>query len=136
MCRYLETGEAKVIGKRREVVGQTKDGKLLIIELLLNRTVDPSGQTIFVAVLNDITGIYCHNPCLLLLPLLLLLLFFFFFFTSPPPPPPPHPPSPSFTTSTDHPLFHLFSACLAVHPFIVSCPPFPTQMQNSSSYHR
>ena len=58
MCSYLRTGVAKVVGKRREVVGKTKDGKKKIIELLLTEVADPSGkeERLFLAVLNDITG--------------------------------------------------------------------------------
>ena len=57
MERYLKTKEARVVGKRREVPGRTKDGRALIIEFLLQCTLDPTGKTTFVAVLNDITDI-------------------------------------------------------------------------------
>jgi PAS domain S-box-containing protein len=45
-----------VIGYRREVTGQRKDGALLNIELLLNRIDNTNtGGTAFVAVLHDVT---------------------------------------------------------------------------------
>jgi len=54
--RYLKTGKARVIGKSREVVGLTKDGRRLVIELLLNSVIDEKGGVAFVGVLNDITS--------------------------------------------------------------------------------
>jgi two-component system sensor kinase FixL len=58
--RYLKTGERKVIGYRREVTGQRKDGGLLNIELLLNEIDNPNtGGRAFVAVLQDVTRKHC-----------------------------------------------------------------------------
>ena len=56
VCRYLETGKANTEGVRTEVTAHTKDGRPLIIELLLNSATDPTGNTTFVVVLHDITS--------------------------------------------------------------------------------
>ena len=40
-----------------QVTGLTKDGKPLIIELLLNHVEDPTGKRIFIAVLVDVTAL-------------------------------------------------------------------------------
>lgn len=48
-----------MVGKRREVEGRSKEGKKLVIELLLTEVTDPAGKDrLFLAVLNDITGAY------------------------------------------------------------------------------
>lgn len=51
---YLRTGEAKIIGKGREVVGQRKDGSIFPMELAIDE-VNVAGRTIFTGVVRDIT---------------------------------------------------------------------------------
>ena len=57
--RYLEnyrrTGEAKVIGSGREVVGRRKDGETFPLDLSVGK-VTQNGETIFVGFLHDLSG--------------------------------------------------------------------------------
>ena len=56
MLYVMYTGEKRVIGKPREVVGQRKTGELVDIQLLLNEVKDEAtGTTQYIAVLNDVT---------------------------------------------------------------------------------
>lgn len=52
--RYLETGEAHVIGIGREVMGRKKDGSLLPLYLAVSR-VQQGGRITFTGILRDIT---------------------------------------------------------------------------------
>lgn len=52
--RYLETGEAKVIGIGREVVGRRKDGSTFPMELAVSEFHDGKGQR-FTGIVRDIT---------------------------------------------------------------------------------
>lgn len=52
--RYLESGEARVLGKRTEVTGLRADGEEFPAELAINVTKGPSG-TIFVGYMRDVT---------------------------------------------------------------------------------
>lgn len=52
--RYLESGEANVIGKRIEVTGLRADGEEFPAELAINVTKGPTG-TIFVGYMRDVT---------------------------------------------------------------------------------
>ncbi len=54
MARYLKTGEAKVIGIGRELVGQRKDGSSFPIELSISKLHDHT-QHLFTAIIRDIT---------------------------------------------------------------------------------
>jgi len=51
---YLDTGEAKIIGKGREVEAQTKDGSLLPIHLSVGRY-DSKDAIKFVGIIRDLT---------------------------------------------------------------------------------
>ena len=53
--RFLETGEAKVIGSRTEATGQRKDGTTFPLEIAVN-WMDLDGSVLFVGVCRDITG--------------------------------------------------------------------------------
>ena len=52
--RYLETGEKRVIGRERQVLAVTKDGKYLLCMLKLNELV-VAEERMFVGMLYDIT---------------------------------------------------------------------------------
>ena len=52
--RYLETGEKKIIGIGREVIGWRKDGSTLPLELSIGE-VDQGGMRAFVGVIRDIS---------------------------------------------------------------------------------
>jgi PAS domain S-box-containing protein len=54
MERYFETGERRVVGFRRELVGRRKDGKLFPMELSVSE-VKWHGNRIFTGVFNDIS---------------------------------------------------------------------------------
>ncbi|MCO4760308.1 MAG: diguanylate cyclase [Myxococcales bacterium] len=54
LSRYLETGEASIIGRGREVVGRRKDGTLINVELSV-KEVRLEGRRIFVGVLRDVS---------------------------------------------------------------------------------
>jgi PAS domain S-box-containing protein len=51
---YLRTGEAKIIGKGREVPGQRKDGSILSMELAISE-MNVAGRTMFTGIVRDIT---------------------------------------------------------------------------------
>jgi PAS domain S-box-containing protein len=52
--RYLETRQACIIGRRREVVALRKDGTLFPIDIKVNEMVDDAGST-FIGILRDIS---------------------------------------------------------------------------------
>ncbi len=52
--RYLETGEARVMGRTLEVHGQRKDGAEVPIEMTIAK-VDDGNQTLFTSIIRDIT---------------------------------------------------------------------------------
>jgi len=51
---YLRTGQARIIGRGREVTGQRKDGSIFPMELAISEMV-VSGQRMFTGVVRDIT---------------------------------------------------------------------------------
>lgn len=51
---YIETGEARVIGQARELMGQRIDGTLFPIELSVSR-IEIKGQLMFTGIVRDIT---------------------------------------------------------------------------------
>jgi PAS domain S-box-containing protein len=51
---YLRTGEAKIIGREREVTGQRQDGSIFPLELSVSQT-EVAGRRIFTGVVRDIT---------------------------------------------------------------------------------
>ena len=51
---YLDTGEAKIIGVGREVLGQRRDGTLFPLHLGITE-VNQDGQRLFIGVVRDIT---------------------------------------------------------------------------------
>lgn len=53
--RYRETGDAQIIGARREVLGRRKDGQTFPMDLAVAE-VPSSGQHLFVGIVNDISG--------------------------------------------------------------------------------
>ena len=55
--RYLETGERRVIGIRREVEARKKDGSGFPLYLSIGEWVDDDGSRLFVGVLRDITDL-------------------------------------------------------------------------------
>jgi PAS domain S-box-containing protein len=52
--RYLKTGERKIIGIGREVLGQKKDGSLFPLELAVSKT-EVDGEMLFTGILRDIS---------------------------------------------------------------------------------
>lgn len=52
---FLRTGEAKIIGKGREVIGKHKDGHELPLELGVTESIT-NGERMFIGVLRDISG--------------------------------------------------------------------------------
>lgn len=52
---YLETGDAKIIGIGREIVGRRKNGEEFPIDLAINE-VEFDGRRVFTAVIRDISG--------------------------------------------------------------------------------
>ena len=50
-------GDNRMVGEQKEVTGLTKDGRPLVIELMLNSMPDENGGRTFVGVLHDITGV-------------------------------------------------------------------------------
>jgi PAS domain S-box-containing protein len=54
MARYLETGEARVIGRRIEITGMRADGAEFPVELAITQVAGP-GPPVFTAFLRDIT---------------------------------------------------------------------------------
>jgi len=54
MARYLETGESRIIGIGREIVGQRKDGTAVPLELAVSE-VRLRGRRAFTGILRDIT---------------------------------------------------------------------------------
>jgi PAS domain S-box-containing protein len=55
LARYLDTGEAVVLGRRIEIRGMRSDGSEFPVELATNR-IASDGPAIFTATLRDITG--------------------------------------------------------------------------------
>jgi len=55
VARYLATGKAHIIGTRREVQGVRRDGSVVDLELGVSEVL-VSGETLFTAVLRDITA--------------------------------------------------------------------------------
>lgn len=53
--RYLETGEARIIGGVREVRGRRKDGSEFPIDLSVSEIVDASGRIAFAGILRDLS---------------------------------------------------------------------------------
>ncbi len=51
---YLDTGEAKIIGSGREVLGRRKDGTTFSMELLITQT-EIGGRLLFIGFVRDIT---------------------------------------------------------------------------------
>jgi PAS domain S-box-containing protein len=54
IARYLETGEAKIIGIGRDVMGRRRDGSLFPLHLGISE-VEQDGQRLFIGVVRDIT---------------------------------------------------------------------------------
>ncbi|WP_151119700.1 hybrid sensor histidine kinase/response regulator [Hypericibacter adhaerens] len=54
LTNYHRTGEAKIIGVGREVVGQRKDGSTFPMDLSVGETKD-DGESIFVGIIHDLT---------------------------------------------------------------------------------
>lgn len=54
LSRYMKTGEAKIIGIGREVMGRKKDGSLFPLKLAVSQIVIPDG-CIFVGIIHDLT---------------------------------------------------------------------------------
>ncbi len=52
---YLRTGEAKVIGKGRDVTGRRKDGATIPIRLSIGELRDDADETLFIGTLHDLT---------------------------------------------------------------------------------
>jgi two-component system sensor kinase FixL len=52
--RYLQTGEAKIIGKGREVTGRRKDGSTFPLHLSVGE-MSVSGRRMFIGILHDLT---------------------------------------------------------------------------------
>ena len=55
IANYLRTGQRKIIGIGREVVGRRRDGTLFPMELLVGEAA-VEGEPIFVGIIRDITG--------------------------------------------------------------------------------
>lgn len=55
MKRFLETGEAKVIGKTVELEGLRKDGKIFQIELSISQALKIEKDYLFTALIRDIS---------------------------------------------------------------------------------
>jgi len=56
-----ETKETTTIKEGKEVVGLTRDGRCLVIELMMSSiSLGSKGETLSVAVLHDITGAWLH----------------------------------------------------------------------------
>ena len=54
LSRYMNTHEPHVVGRRREVLGQHKDGGQVLIDITVNEMVDDEGST-FIGLIRDIT---------------------------------------------------------------------------------
>jgi PAS domain S-box-containing protein len=54
LSNYLTTGQAKIIGKGREVTGERKDGSVFPIDLAISE-MNVAGRTMFTGVVRDIT---------------------------------------------------------------------------------
>ncbi|MCH7885972.1 MAG: PAS domain S-box protein [Planctomycetes bacterium] len=52
--RYLETGVGRIIGQRREIVGQRKDGSIFPVDIHVSESPLPRGR-LFVGIVSDIT---------------------------------------------------------------------------------
>ncbi|MCP4198512.1 MAG: PAS domain S-box protein [Proteobacteria bacterium] len=52
---YLKTGNSRMIGKNREVLGRRKDGSTVAMELIVN-SFELGGQQMFAGILRDITA--------------------------------------------------------------------------------
>ncbi|MGC8642574.1 MAG: PAS domain-containing hybrid sensor histidine kinase/response regulator, partial [Isosphaeraceae bacterium] len=55
LARYLRTGEARVVGRRKEIPAQRKDGSVFPMEIGLSK-IQVGDKVIFVGILHDITG--------------------------------------------------------------------------------
>src|ERR1700758_3815382 len=55
LANYLRTGQKKIIGIGREVVGRRKDGSVFPMDLSVGEARD-GGEAIFVGIIRDITG--------------------------------------------------------------------------------
>ncbi len=54
VARYLSTRDARIVGRRREMVGVRKDGGLVPMDLMVNEMVDDAGST-FIGLIRDIS---------------------------------------------------------------------------------
>ncbi len=52
---YMRTGERKIIGIGREVVGQRKDGTIFPIDLSVGEALLPDGRRVFTGIIRDLT---------------------------------------------------------------------------------
>jgi two-component system, LuxR family, sensor kinase FixL len=55
LARYLGTGEARIIGKGRQVTGRRKDGSTFPLHLSVGETVTSGGERKFTGILHDLT---------------------------------------------------------------------------------
>mmetsp|Transcript_48272 Transcript_48272/g.145920 ORF Transcript_48272/g.145920 Transcript_48272/m.145920 type:complete len:145 (-) Transcript_48272:2285-2719(-) len=55
MCRYLQTGEKRVIDKRRRILAHRKDGTEFPCELGMREVVTAMGERMFCGFVRDIT---------------------------------------------------------------------------------
>ncbi len=55
LSRYADTGQAKIIGKGREVTGRRKDGSTFPLHLSVGETVVRGGERRFTGILHDLT---------------------------------------------------------------------------------
>jgi PAS domain S-box-containing protein len=56
IANYLHTGDAKIIGIGREVVGQRKDGTTFPMDLSVGEAKQEEGGSIFVGIIHDLTS--------------------------------------------------------------------------------
>jgi hypothetical protein len=55
MQRYLETGEKRIIGRKRQVRARRKDGSEFEIELGVQEATNTSGEKVFCGYIRDLT---------------------------------------------------------------------------------